>query len=37
LCGRTWWTDADGGVIEYGEYTSLPGRWNTYEYEVGPQ
>jgi DNA-binding GntR family transcriptional regulator len=37
LRGRTWWTDADGGVIEYGEYTSVPGRWNTYEYEVGPQ
>jgi DNA-binding GntR family transcriptional regulator len=26
LCGHTWWSDADGGVIEYGEYVSIPGR-----------
>lgn len=32
--GRTWWYDADGAVIEYGEYVSVPGRWSAHEYEI---
>lgn len=31
-CGRNWWYDADGSVIEYGERVSIPGRWSTHEY-----
>jgi DNA-binding GntR family transcriptional regulator len=34
-CGRNWWYDAGGGVIEYGEYASIPGRWSSHEYEIG--
>lgn len=34
LRGRNWIRDADGEVIEYGEYVSAPGRWETYEYTV---
>jgi DNA-binding GntR family transcriptional regulator len=34
LCGRTSWSDADGDVIEYGEYVSAADRWTTYDYEV---
>jgi len=37
LAGRTWWADANGDVIEYGEHVTIPGRWSTYEYEVTPQ
>jgi GntR family transcriptional regulator len=32
--GRTWWYDAAGAVIEYGEYASVPGRWAAHEYEI---
>jgi DNA-binding GntR family transcriptional regulator len=31
-CGRTWWYDANGAVLEYGERVSIPGRWSTHEY-----
>jgi DNA-binding GntR family transcriptional regulator len=31
-CGRNWWYDADGTVLEYGERVSIPGRWSTHEY-----
>jgi len=31
-CGRNWWYDADGNVIEYGERASVPGRWSTHDY-----
>ena len=31
-CGRTWWYDADGVALEYGERVSIPGRWSTHEY-----
>jgi DNA-binding GntR family transcriptional regulator len=34
-CGRNWWYDADGAVVEYGESVSIPGRWSSHEYEVG--
>ncbi|MGI5213813.1 GntR family transcriptional regulator [Plantactinospora sp. CA-290183] len=35
LIGRNWYRDADGEVLEYGEYVSTPERWQTYEYELG--
>jgi DNA-binding GntR family transcriptional regulator len=35
LRGRNWYWDAAGGVIEYGESVSLPGRWTAYDYEIG--
>lgn len=31
MLGRNWIYDTDGGVIEYGESCSVPGRWMTYE------
>jgi DNA-binding GntR family transcriptional regulator len=34
LVGRNWFRDGDGEVIEYGEYVSVAGRWQTYEYDV---
>lgn len=34
LIGRNWFRDAQGDVIEYGEYVSRPERWQTYEYEL---
>lgn len=34
LVGRNWFRDADGEVLEYGEYVSTPERWQTYEYEL---
>lgn len=34
LIGRNWYRDGDGEVIEYGEYASMAGRWQTYEYEA---
>jgi DNA-binding GntR family transcriptional regulator len=34
LIGRNWFRDADGEVIEFGEYFSRPERWQTYEYEL---
>lgn len=34
VCGRTWWSDANGDVIEYGENVSVPGRWSSHEYEI---
>ena len=33
-CGRNWWYDAAGDVVEYGERVSIPGRWSSHEYEV---
>jgi DNA-binding GntR family transcriptional regulator len=33
-CGRNWWYDADGAVIEYGERASVPGRWSTHDYSL---
>lgn len=35
LVGRNWFRDAQGEVLEYGEYVSKPERWQTYEYELG--
>ena len=35
LIGRNVLRDADGEVIEAGEYVSGPGRWTLYEYELG--
>lgn len=32
-CGRNWWYDADGAVLEYGERVSVPGRWSTHRYK----
>jgi DNA-binding GntR family transcriptional regulator len=34
LIGRNWYRDAEGEIIEYGEYASIAGRWQTYEYET---
>lgn len=34
LRGRNWIYDADGGVIEYGEYVSAARRWKSYDYEI---
>lgn len=34
LRGRNWIYDADGEVVEYGEYVSAAGRWKSYEYEI---
>jgi DNA-binding GntR family transcriptional regulator len=31
-CGRNWWYDQDGSIIEYGERVSVPGRWSTHDY-----
>lgn len=33
-CGRNWWYDAGGDVIEYGERVSIPGRWSAHHYEI---
>lgn len=33
-CGRNWWYDSDGNVLEYGERASVPGRWSSHEYEI---
>ena len=33
-CGRNWWYDNGGAVLEYGERVSIPGRWSTHEYAV---
>jgi DNA-binding GntR family transcriptional regulator len=33
-CGRNWWYDADGAVIEYGERVSIPGRWSAHHYAI---
>ncbi|MEN3308812.1 MAG: hypothetical protein V7603_5014 [Micromonosporaceae bacterium] len=35
LIGRNWVRDGSGEVIEYGEWTSRPSRWATYDYELG--
>lgn len=35
LVGRNWVRDSDGDPIEFGEYFSVPSRWQTYEYELG--
>jgi DNA-binding GntR family transcriptional regulator len=32
LRGRNWLYDHEGGVIEYGEYVTVAGRWSTYDY-----
>ena len=34
LFGRNWFYDADGGVVEYGEYASLGDRLRSYEYLI---
>jgi DNA-binding GntR family transcriptional regulator len=34
LRGRNWVLDGDGLVLEYGEYVSAAGRWQTYEFEI---
>jgi DNA-binding GntR family transcriptional regulator len=34
LIGRNWFQDAEGGVVEFGEYVAVPNRWQTYEYEL---
>jgi DNA-binding GntR family transcriptional regulator len=34
LRGRNWVYDGDGQVLEYGEYVSAAGRWQTYEFEI---
>ncbi|MEZ7132662.1 GntR family transcriptional regulator [Nonomuraea sp. AD125B] len=34
LRGRNWILDADGLVLEYGEYVSTAGRWQSYEFEI---
>ncbi len=36
-CGRNWWYDANGDVIEYGERVSVPGRWSSHHYEITPE
>jgi DNA-binding GntR family transcriptional regulator len=36
-CGRNWWYDASGDVIEYGERVSVPGRWSSHHYEITPE
>jgi DNA-binding GntR family transcriptional regulator len=33
-CGRNWWYDTSGTVIEYGERVSVPERWSTHAYTV---
>lgn len=33
-CGRNWYYDAEGDVIEYGESASIPGRWTRHPYRV---
>ncbi len=35
LVGRNWVRDVDGDLVEYGEYVSVPDRWQTYGYELG--
>lgn len=35
LIGRNWVRDGNGDVIEFGQYVSIPERWQTYEYELG--
>src|SRR5262249_35833806 len=35
LIGRNWVRDTGGDVIEFGEYVSVPDRWQTYDYELG--
>ncbi|MFC4066778.1 GntR family transcriptional regulator [Actinoplanes subglobosus] len=34
LIARNWFRDEAGEVVEFGEYTSVAGRWQTYEYEM---
>jgi DNA-binding GntR family transcriptional regulator len=34
LLGRNWWTDASGWVAEFGESSSLEGRWIHYDYQI---
>ncbi|MFI7145124.1 GntR family transcriptional regulator [Nonomuraea sp. NPDC050022] len=34
LRGRNWLYDQEGGVIEYGEYVTVAGRWSTYDYRL---
>lgn len=34
LRGRNWLYDQEGGVIEYGEYVTVDGRWSTYDYKL---
>jgi DNA-binding GntR family transcriptional regulator len=33
-CGKNWYYDAEGTVIEYGESVSIPGRWRPHAYRV---
>jgi DNA-binding GntR family transcriptional regulator len=34
LLGRSWFREADGSIIEFGEYVSGPTRWATYEFAL---
>ncbi|MEO3892198.1 GntR family transcriptional regulator [Nonomuraea sp. B5E05] len=34
LRGRNWVIDSEGLVLEYGEYVSAAGRWQSYEFEI---
>lgn len=33
-CGKNWYYDSEGTVIEYGESVSVPGRWRPHPYRV---
>lgn len=35
-CGKNWYYDAAGDVIEYGESVSIPGRWGSHRYRIPP-
>jgi DNA-binding GntR family transcriptional regulator len=37
LRGRNWLYDQEGGVIEYGEYVTVSGRWSTYDYKLAEE
>jgi DNA-binding GntR family transcriptional regulator len=34
LLGRNWVRDADDDVVEFGEYVTLSGQWQAYEYDL---
>jgi DNA-binding GntR family transcriptional regulator len=33
-CGKNWYYDPEGNVIEYGESVSIPGRWGSHHYTI---
>jgi DNA-binding GntR family transcriptional regulator len=35
LAGRNWVRDAEGEVVEFGEYVTPSGQWQAYEYQIG--